>query len=227
VAISVLDVRDTVAQPYFREQRVSGETSGVDAGPRLRRVPAPALLAGLVSVVQAVGLLATGLTGIDGALATPARPTGLLIVGTLVVLAGWIVLAAIGGAALIDGCNRRLLVRTASVELVVVAVIGAVAVSWRLPEALTYGLPVPAAFAGAAAVPVAKLLLADAPTARRWVAQGPRRTTRRPGQDPAVVHRALCTVTLGVIALGLGALAVLTPPASDAGNPASSVVYQP
>jgi hypothetical protein len=42
-----------------------------------------------------------------------------------------------------------------------------------------------------------------------------------------VVNRALCTATLGVLALGLGVLAVLTPPQSDAGTPASSVVYQP
>ncbi|MCA0144579.1 hypothetical protein [Blastococcus sp. LR1] len=227
MAISVLDVRDTVAQPYLREQRMSGATHEVDVEQRLRRVPAPALLAGFISVVQAVGLLATGLTGIDGVLATPTRPPGLLIVGTLVALAAWIVLAAVGGAALVDGCTRRLLVLTASVELSVVAVVGAVALFWPLPDALTYGLPVPVAFAGAVALPVAKLLLADAPTARRWVAQGPRRTARRPGPDPAVVHRALCTATLGVIALGLGVLAVVTPPQSDAGTPASSVVYQP
>ncbi|RBY94236.1 hypothetical protein DQ244_02515 [Blastococcus sp. TBT05-19] len=227
MAISVLDVRDTVASPYLRTPRTADATSQADAGQALRRVPVPALVAGLVAIVQAVGLLAAGLDGIDDVLASATRPAGLLILGGLLALAAWIVLAAGGGAAMIDGCNRRLLVLTSSVELFVVALVGAVAVVWPVPEALTFGLPVPVAFAGAVAVPVAKLLLADAPTARRWVAQGPRLRTRRPGPDPVVVHRVLCTATLGVIALGLGAVALLSPVQPGAENPASSVVYHP
>ena len=219
MAISVLD---TAVPAYVRAPRTVDGTQ--DA---LRRVPVPALAAGVLSVVQAVGLLAAGLEGIDAVLATPARPAGLLIVGGLIALAAWIVLAAGGGAALVDGSSRRLLVLTSSVELFVVALVGAVAVVRPIPAALTFGLPLPVAFAGAVAIPVAKLLLADAPTARRWVAQGPRLGARRAGPDPVVVHRALCTVTLGVIALGLGAVTVLAPADASIGSPASSVVYQP
>ncbi|TFV53015.1 hypothetical protein [Blastococcus sp. TF02A-35] len=225
MAISVLDVRDTVAPPSVRTQRPAATADGADAGQALRRVPAPALLAGLLSVLQAVGLLATGLTQIDGVLASPVRPAGLLVVGGVVALAAWIVLAAGGGAALVDGSSRRLLVGTASVELSVVALAGVVAVFSPLPEALTLGLPAPVAFAGAVALPVAKLLLADAVTTRRWVAQGPRPRLRRP--DPAVAHRALCTLTLGVIGLGLAGLAVLTPVDPSPESPLSSVVYHP
>ena len=126
MAISVLG---TPASPYVRTPRADDGAREADAAPALRRVPVPALVAGVLSVVQAVGLLAGGLDGIDGVLATPARPAGLLIVGGLVALAGWIVLAAGGGAALIDGANRRLLVLTSSVELFVVAVVGAFAVA--------------------------------------------------------------------------------------------------
>ncbi|RBY95107.1 hypothetical protein DQ237_15500 [Blastococcus sp. TF02-8] len=224
MAISVLDVRGTVAGPSVRTER---SVDDVAAGTELRRVPAPALFAGLLSVLQAVGLLATGLTQIDGVLSSAVRPAGLLVVGALLALAGWIVLAAGGGAALVDGTTRRLLVATSAVELFVVALVGVIAVVQPLPEVLTYGLPVPVAFAGAIALPVAKLLLADAPSARRWVTQGRRLRTRRPGPDPTRAYRGLCAATLGVIALGLGALTVLTPVQPHPESPASSVVYHP
>lgn len=219
MATSVLDVRDTVAP---RQVPVPGADVAPRAAVPLRRVPAPALAAGLLAVLQAVGLLAAGLTRTDGVLSSAVRPPGLLIAGGLVVLAGWIVLSAAGGAALIDGADRRMLVRTSLAELVLVAV----AVVLPAPAAPVLGLPMPVAFAAAVSLPVVKLLLADSVSARRWVAQGPRlRQDRRP--DPVARYRVLCAATLGVLALGLGALAVLAPVQPGADTPTSSVVGHP
>ena len=225
MAISVLDVRDTLAPPPVRVPRAgAADVAGVPAE-RLRRVPLAALAGGLLAVLEAVALLATGLTQIDAVLSSPVRPPGLVVAGGLVALAGWIVLSAVGGAALLDGADRSLVVRTSLLELFVVAAAGAVAVVLPVPDALTPGLPLPVAFAVAVSLPVTKLLLVDAAPARRWVAQGPR--VRRSRPDPVAGHRVLCTLTLGVIALGLAAVAVLAPVQDGVGAPASSVVYQP
>ena len=222
MAISVLDVRDTLAPSSVRLPRTgAAEVASVP----LRRVPLAALAGGLLAVLEAVALLATGLTRIDAVLSSAVRPPGLAVAAGLVVLAGWIVLSAVGGAALIDGADRRLVVRTSLLELFVVAAAGAVAVVVPVPAALTAGLPLPALFAVAVSLPVAKLLLVDAAPARRWVAQGPRVRPSRP--DPVAGHRVLCTLTLGVIALGLSAVAVLAPVQDGVGAPASSVVHQP
>ena len=75
------------------------------------------------------------------------------------------------------------------------------------------GLSLPAVALAALAVPTGTLLLAGTPSAVAWVAQGPRVRERRP--DPVAAHRVLCTLTLAVIGLGLGALAVLTPVTAD------------
>ena len=222
MAISVLDVRDTIAPPHVRLPRAAGAE---DAAVRLRRVPVAALAGGLLAVLEAVGLLATGISRTDVVLSSAVRPPGLVVAAGLVVLAGWIVLSAIGGAALIDGADRRLVVRTSLLELAVVAAAGAYAVVVPVPAVLTPGVPLPVAFAAAVSIPVAKLLLVDTVAARRWVAQGPRVRPSRP--DPVAGHRAVCTLTLGVLALGLSALAVLTPLQPAADGPASSVVHQP
>ncbi|RZU34432.1 hypothetical protein [Blastococcus saxobsidens] len=226
MATSVLDVRDTIAPPHVRVPRVGDAPGATEAVARLRWVPLNALAAGLLAVLQAVGLLAVGLTQIDGVLSAAVRPPGLVVVGGLVALAGWIVLSAGGGAALIDGASRRLVVRTSAVELAVVALAGAAAVVVPVPGALTAGLPLPLVFAVAVSLPVTKLLLADSASARRWVAQGPRVRVRQ-GPDPVAGHRVLCTLTLGVIALGLSGLALLTPVPNPVDAPASSVVYHP
>ncbi|CCG01703.1 hypothetical protein [Blastococcus saxobsidens] len=210
MASTVLDVRDTGAPARVRTSR---------------RVPVAALAAGSLAVLEAVGLLATGLAQVDVVLASPIRPAGLLIVLGLGVLAGWIVLCGGGGAALIDGSGRRLVVITSSVELFVVSTLGVLAVMLPLPTWLTGGLPLPLLFALAVALPIGKLLLSDTPSAREWVLQGPRVRARRP--DPVAHHRVLCTLTLGVIALGLGAVAVVGPSDAGLGSPASSVVHQP
>ena len=226
MATTVLDGRDTIAPPHVRVPR-NGEASDTAAtAGHLRWVPLTALAAGLLAVLQAVALLAVGLTQIDGVLSSPVRPPGLLIVGGLVALAGWIVLSAGGGATLVDGADRRLVVRTSAVELAVVAIAGAAAVVVPVPGSLTAGLPLPLLFAVAVSLPVAKLLLADSVSARRWVARGPRVRGRR-GPDPVEGHRVLCTLTLGVIALGLGGLALLTPVQTPVDAPASSVVHHP
>ncbi|NEK85457.1 hypothetical protein GCU60_06740 [Blastococcus saxobsidens] len=225
MAISVLDVRDTLAPAHVRVPRAGGAADGT-ATADLRWVPVPALVAGLLAVLQAVGLLAVGLTRIDTVLSSPQRPPGLVIVAGLVALAGWIVLSAGGGAALIDGVSRRLVVRTSAVELVAVTLVGAAAVVLPVPAALNPGLPLPIVFAVAISLPVTKLLLAGSASARRWVAQAPRVPVRR-RPDPVARHRVLCTLTLGVIALGLGGLALATPVQNPADVPASSVVYHP
>src|SRR5688500_20099303 len=101
MAISVLDVRGTFMSP-----RVAGSSPRTD-GAALRRVPMTALAAGLVGIVEGVGLLAAALTGLDGVLSSPLRPAGPLVAAGLIVLPGWIVLAPGSGAALIGGSGRR------------------------------------------------------------------------------------------------------------------------
>ena len=77
----------------------------------------------------------------------------------------------------------------------------------------------------ALAVPVGKLLLAGAPSAQRWIAEGPRLRVRRP--DPVQTHRVLATLTLGLIGASLCAVAILAPvPAGGVNDPASAVFTQ-
>ncbi|MCZ2858141.1 hypothetical protein [Blastococcus sp. VKM Ac-2987] len=214
-------VLDTLGSPYARS---AGPVASQRSGGARRRVPVSVLGAGLLAVGEATGLLATGLTRVDAVLAAPVRPAGWLVVLGLVVLAGWIVLTAGAGAALIDGSGRTLVVVTSSAELGVLSMLGVVAVVVPVPEALTGGVPLPLLFAAALAVPAGKLLLAGTPSARQWVLQGPRVRARRP--DPVTLHRSLCTVTLGLIALALGGLALLGPVDTDPSGPATNVVSQ-
>jgi hypothetical protein len=148
-----------------------------------------------------------------------------VLVLALLVLAAWIVLAAAGGAAVIDGSGRRLLVGVALAELGLLAVSGALATV--TPIALPAGLSLPAVLLLAAAVPVGKLLLAGSPSAVAWLAAGPRPVERRP--DPATTYRVLATATLGVIGLALGAVALLGPVDEQVrtGETAATTVYQP
>jgi hypothetical protein len=172
-----------------------------------------------------VGLLAVALTGLNGALASPVRPAGSVVALGLLGLAAWIVLCAGGGAALIDGAGRKLLLGVAYGEMVLVSalLVGATATPLFAPPA---GLPLPLLALLALAVPVGKLLLAGAPAAQRWVAAGPRTRERRP--DPVAAHRVLATVTLGFIGASLAALAVLIPAQAPGDGPesvAATVVY--
>jgi hypothetical protein len=218
VAISVLDARDTFAPPHVRVPAVAASP-----GTAVRRLPATIVAAALVGILEAVGLLAVALTSLDGVLSSPARPGGWLVAGGLIVLAGWIVACAGSGAALIDGAGRRLLMGVALAEMVLVSVLLVVATVGSVANPTS--LPLPALGLLALAVPVGKLLLAGAPSAQRWVAEGPRTRLRRP--DPVQAHRLLATLTLGVIGASLCAVAVLAPvPAGGAHDPASAVFTQ-
>jgi hypothetical protein len=167
--------------------------------------------------------MSLALTQLDGLFSAANRPAGWIAATVLLVLAGWIVLAAGSGAALIDGAGRTLFRAVAYAELVLVAMLLVVATSMTIP---TPGdIPVPVLGLMALAVPVGKLLLAGAPSARRWVAAGPRTRVRR--ADPVQTHRLLATVTLGIIGLSLTAVAVLAPVPRGGASDSASVFTQP
>ena len=213
MAISVLDVRDTFAAPHVAVRaRATVETAS-------RRLPLTVASAGLIGVLEAIGLLAVALTGLDGVLSSPARPAGWIVGGGLLLLAAWIVLCAGSGAAVIDGAGRKLVQAVAYAELVLVAM--GLVVATALPVATPGNIPLPVLGLMALAVPVGKLLLVGAPSARGWVAAGPRTRVRR--ADPVQTHRVLATVTLGLIGLSLAAVAVLAPVPTDGPNAPASV----
>jgi hypothetical protein len=231
VAISVLDVRDPFAPSSVRGPRLPA-LSLVPAPPTAsstvapRRLPLTVLAAGAIGILEAVGLMATALTGVDGVLNSPLRPEGWMIVLGLLVLAGWIVLCAGTGAALIDGAGRTLLVTLAYAEIALIALLAVLGATTALFAALPATLPLPLLVLLALAVPIGKLLLVGAPSAVAWVAAGPRPRERR--RDPVTAHRMVATVTLGIIGLALGAVAVLSPvQAGDAGlgGTASTAVF--
>ena len=220
MAISVLDVRDTFAAP-----RICAPARGTVAAATetaSRRLPMTVATAGLIGVLEAVGLLSLALTSLDGLLSSPTRPAGWIVAAGLLVLAGWIVLCAGSGAAVIDGAGRKLLLGVAYAELVLVTMFLVVATALSLP--LPVALPLPALGLLALAVPVGKLLLASAPSAQRWVAVGPRIRVRR--ADPVQTHRLFATATLGLIGLSLTAVAVLAPVPADGPNAPASVYSQ-
>ena len=222
MAINVLDVRGTFAAPRVRVPalRLVATASTTSA----RRLPLTVIAAGGIGILEAIGLLAVAVNGIDGVL-TSVRPAGWTVALGLSGLAAWVVASAGSGAGLIEGAGRRLFLGLAYGEMVLVALllVVATAVPVFTPPA---GLPLPAAALLLLAVPVGKLLLAGAPSARQWVADGPRVRVQRP--DPVAAHRLLATLTLAVIGISLGALAVLAPAQAPDGGPgaaASSVVY--
>ena len=218
MAIGVLEVRDTFAAQHARVPAAAASAAAVPT-----RLPVTVLGAALVGVLEAVALLAVVLGGLDGILTSVVRPSGWLLAAGLVVLAGWIVLCAGSAAAMVDGTGRSLLQGVACAEMAGVAVLLVVATA--VPLANPTSLPLPALALLALAVPVGKLLLAGAPSAQRWIEQGPRARVRRP--DPVQAHRGAATVTLGVIGAALCAVAVLAPvPAGDVQDPASSVFTQ-
>jgi len=213
MAISVLD---TLAAP-----RISAPARAtVETAPR--RLPVTVATAGLIGVLEAVGLLATAITSLDGLLTSPTRPAGWIVAGGLVMLAGWIVLCAGSGAAVIDGAGRKLLLGVAYGELVLVAMFLVVATA--LPVALPGDIPLPVLGLMALAVPVGKLLLIGSRSAQRWVEAGPRTRVRR--ADPVQRHRVLATLTIGLIGLSLAAVAVLVPVPTDGPNAPASVFVQ-
>lgn len=220
MATSVLDVRDTFAAPRVRVPAVAPVGTCATA----HRLPVTIVAVASIAIVEAVGLLAVGLNGLDGVLSSSLHPSGWLVAAGLVALAAWIVLCAGSGAAVLDGAGRTLLVGVSCSELVLVAFLLFLATIFRVPVPTSLSLPALGLLA--LAVPVAKLLLVGAPSAQRWVAAGPRTRVRR--VDPVQSHRLLATVTLAVIGLALGSVAVLSPVQSGgAGDPASAVFTQP
>ena len=194
---------------------------------RARRIPLPVAAAGVLSVVESLGLLAFNLTGLGSLFAGGTRLSGPALAGVLLLLAGWVVLAAGAGAVLVDGVGRRLLVSVAVAEIgvcLVLAVHGLLGPDGVRLVAVTtdLGLPLPALALLALAVPTGKLLLAGAPSAQAWVAAGARpRAARR---APAVAeHRVLRGVTVACIGLALAGVAVLGAPA-DAPEPTTAAV---
>jgi uncharacterized membrane protein YhdT len=187
-----------------------------------RRLPLTVASAGVIGVLEAVGLMALALTHLDGLFSAANRPAGWITGTVLLVLAGWIVLAAGSGAALIDAAGRTLFLGVAYAELVLVAMLLVIATA--LPVPVPGSVPIPLLGLMALAVPVGKLLLANAPTAQLWVAAGPRTRVRR--ADPVATHRLLATVTLGLIGLSLTAVAVLAPVPTSGPNAPASVYSQ-
>jgi hypothetical protein len=220
MAITVLDARDTFAAPRVPALRLVATSSTTS----VRRLPLSALAAGVLGILEAVALLAVAVAGIDGVL-TSVAPHGVTLALGLTGMAAWIVMCAGSGAGLIEATGRRLHVGLAYAEIVLVGI--ALLVATLVPVATPQvGLPLPALALLVLAVPVAKLLLAGTPSARQWVADGPRTRERRP--DPVAAHRLLATLTLGVIGISLGAIALLAPmqgPDAGPGAAASSVVY--
>ena len=239
MAISVLDVRGTFVPPHVRVPRrpalviaAPGSTctatapTVVETSVAPRRLPLTVLLAGGLGILEAVALLASGLAGINPVVNSSLHPAGWMVAGGLLVLAGWVVLCAGTGAALLDGAGRSLLVNVAYAELGLIAMLTVVGVATPLFDGLPAGLPLPVVVLLALAVPVAKLLLVGSPSATRWVAAGPRIREHR--IDPVQTHRLLATLTLAGIGLALAAVAVFSPvPAGDAGlgGTASSAVF--
>jgi hypothetical protein len=219
VATSLLDVRDSFAPSATRV----AECATADAGTARRRVPATVVAAGAVGVLEALGLLAVGLSSFDGLLTSPVRPAGWVIVLGLGLLAAWVVSCAGTAATLVDGAGRRSMTAVSFVELVAVAAFFVLATTTTVIPALPGHLtPAPVALL-ALAVPVGKLLLVGSPSAVAWVAAGPRIRERRP--DPVAAHRLLCTLTIAGIGLALVAVAVFLPaPTASTGTDVASVV---
>jgi hypothetical protein len=193
VASTALDPRTTVAP----------------AAPARRRPPVTVVAAAAVAGVEAVALVAGALTGLDGLLLSPLRPSGLVVAVVLLGLAAWVVLCAGGGALLADGSGRRLYAGVATAEIGLLAVLLGLGLGTPLLDGLPASLPGPALALMALGVPVGKLLLAGAPTAVAWAAAGPRTRTRQP--EPAPAHPGLRAATVAVIGLALLTIALVTP----------------
>src|SRR5688500_14575068 len=136
MAISVLEVRDTVVPQHVRVPAAAAASSDAVAP---RRLPLTVVGAAVVGVLEAVALLAVALGGLDGLLTAAGRPAGWLVAVGLVVLAGWIVLCAGSAAAMVDGTGRSLVQGVAYAEMGLVALLLVVATA----NAFTGPTPLP------------------------------------------------------------------------------------
>ena len=190
-------------------------------------LPVPVVAAAALAVLESLGLLALGLTSLDGVFGTGVRPSGLLVAVTLLLLAGWVVLCAGGGAGLVDGAGRTLMVAVAVGEIVLLLVLGGIGLLggdgvWLVVMGPLGALPVPALALLGLGVPTGKLLLAGAPSALAWVEAGGRARTPRPA--PVVEHRALRGITVACIGLALTGVALFGGPADTATTPSTAAV---
>jgi hypothetical protein len=183
-----------------------------------RRRPVAVVVLGVGGVLQAVALVAVALTCLTGMLAAEHRAPDVVIAAVLVGLAGWTVLSASAGAAVLEGSGRQVLVGVAVGEVVVVSVLLVVAATTSLLDGVTGDLPGPALALLSLAIPLGRLLLATTASTVAWVAAGP--VLRERPADPVAAHRRLCAVTLAVIGVALGAVALLGPTAAPAAGPA-------
>lgn len=193
-----------------------GTPRATSPSPGRRRPPSTVLAAAAIGVVEAVALLAGGLTGLDGLLLSAVRPPGSVAALLLLLLAAWVVLCAGGGVLLLDRSGRRLYTAVATAEVALVGALLALALLTPLFDALPVALPLPALALLALGLPVGKLLLVGAPSVVDWVAEGPR-APHRP--EPAAVGARTRLATLAVIGLALVAVALGTP-VPDAGTDA-------
>ncbi|MGK5114702.1 hypothetical protein [Geodermatophilus sp. CPCC 205506] len=208
MASTVLDPRTTSAPP-----------SSARVHP-----PVTVLAAGAVAGLESVALVAGALTGLDGLLLSPLRPSGALVAVVLVALAAWVVLCAGGGALLVDGSGRRLFTGLATAELALVGVLLMASLVGPLPAVAPATLP--ALVLLLLAVPVGKLLLAGSPSALAWAAQGPPVPADRSETGPA--RPVLRAATLAVIGLALCTVALSTPaPGTASDAPATAGTSRP
>lgn len=193
MASTVLDARET--------------PRAASPSPGRRRPPATVLAAAVIGVVEAVALLAGGLTGLDGLLLSPLRPAGPVVAVVLLLLAAWVVLCAGGGVLLLDRSGRRVYTAVATAEVALVGALVALTLLSPLFDTLPGELPALALLA--LGLPVGKLLLVGAPSVVAWVDQGPRAPARRP--EPAAAGPRTRVATLAVIGLALLSVALTTP----------------
>jgi len=199
-------------------------------GRRPRRAPLTVAADAILAVLQSVGLLALGLTGLETALGVGRRPDGVLVAVTLLLLAGWVVLGAAGGAGLVDGAGRQLMVSVACGEIVLLVVLAVAGVAGADGvRSVVLGplgaLPVPALALLGLGLPTAKLLLATAPSTAAWVRAGGLPEVVRPTGTSE--HRLLRAVTLACIGLTLTGIALLGGSTGTAPAPSTAAVVVP
>ena len=192
-----------------------------DVAPR-RRAPAAVLAAAGIAVLDAIAVVAAALTGLDGLLTAPDRPSGALVALVLLALAAWAVFGAGGGLVLADGSSARLLVVVAWAELALLAAVFVLGLATSSLDGVVSGLPVPAVALSLVVIPVGKLLLATAPSSGAWLDAGPRPRAR--GPELSEDQRALRIATVTVIGLALLAVTLLNPvdPGTEVPSPAST-----
>ncbi len=219
MASTTLDVRADVRADVPADVRAD-----VPADDARRRPPAAVLAAAGLAVLDAIAVLAAALTGLDGLLTAPDRPSGALVALLLLALAAWAVFGAGGGLVLADGSSARLLTVVACAELALLAVVFVAGLATASLDGAAAGLPVPAVALSLVAVPVGKLLLATAPSSVAWVDAGPRPRARRPELTEG--QHAVRVATVTVIGLALFSVALLDPGAPTSGPTSPAATTQ-